>query len=257
LLSRLATARPLLSSSSASSLRAASSFFSSKHSFSSSSSSTVVFSPSLEQQKEKEQQKQQVPRGYSSSAPASPLPHTIQAYGDTTKRTSDDPARKAFQYFMVGGIGVTGGAIVKNIVVDAITTMLPSADVLALASVEVDLSGISEGETVVISWRGKPLFVRHRTAQDISDAKAVNLGELRDPQPDETRVQKPEWLVMLGVCTHLGCVPINGSGDYNGWFCPCHGSHYDTSGRIRKGPAPLNLEIPPYKFLDDTKLLVG
>eukprot|EP00004_Rigifila_ramosa_P028653 TRINITY_DN978_c0_g1_i1.p1 TRINITY_DN978_c0_g1~~TRINITY_DN978_c0_g1_i1.p1 ORF type:complete len:233 (-),score=50.89 TRINITY_DN978_c0_g1_i1:44-742(-) len=192
----------------------------------------------------------QIPRRFASAG-------SFEKYGDSHKRTTVDPARKAFQYFLVGGIGVTGAAVVKNIVVDGISTMLPSADVLALASVEVDLSAITEGQTVVISWRGKPLFVRHRTAQDIAEAKSVNLSELRHQEPDEARTQKPEWLVMLGVCTHLGCVPMGNAGEYNGWFCPCHGSHYDSSGRIRKGPAPLNLEVPPYKFLDDTKLLVG
>jgi len=132
-----------------------------------------------------------------------------------------------------------------------------SADVLALANVEVDLSTIPEGVTQTLKYRGKPLFIRHRTAEEISAAETTPMSELKDPQKDEARVQKPEWLLVLGVCTHLGCVPIAGAGDYNGWFCPCHGSHYDTSGRIRKGPAPLNLEVPDYTFTSEDKLIVG
>jgi ubiquinol-cytochrome c reductase iron-sulfur subunit len=136
--------------------------------------------------------------------------------------------------------------------------MNPSADVLALANIEVDLSTIAEGESVTLKWRGKPLFVRHRTAEEIAAAEADDsASDLRDPQPDSDRIKRPEWLVLLGVCTHLGCVPLNYQGDFKGFFCPCHGSHYDTSGRIRKGPAPLNLEVPPYTFISDTDLLVG
>jgi len=119
------------------------------------------------------------------------------------------------------------------------------------------VSNLEPGNCMTVKWRGKPVFVRARTDDEIEQAQSVSMGELRDPQSDEERVQKPETLVVLGVCTHLGCVPINGAGDFNGWFCPCHGSHYDTSGRIRKGPAPLNLEVPPYTFVDDTKIQVG
>lgn len=135
--------------------------------------------------------------------------------------------------------------------------MTASADVLAMASLEVDLSKISPGQTITVKWRGKPVFVRRRTDEDVESARSVPLSTLRDPQTDESRVVNPEWLVLVGVCTHLGCVPLPGAGDYGGWFCPCHGSHYDTSGRIRKGPAPTNLEVPEYKFLDDSTLLVG
>ncbi|MCL6607423.1 MAG: ubiquinol-cytochrome c reductase iron-sulfur subunit [Geminicoccaceae bacterium] len=140
--------------------------------------------------------------------------------------------------------------------------MNPSADVLALASTEVDLSKIPEGSAIKVMWRGKPVFVRHRTAQEIAEAEAVPLAELRDPEPDSARVKKPEWLIMVGVCTHLGCIPLGTApgepkGEYGGWFCPCHGSHYDTSGRIRKGPAPTNLPIPPYTFLSDTLVRIG
>ena len=140
--------------------------------------------------------------------------------------------------------------------------MNPSADVLALSSVEVDLEPIAEGAAVTIKWRGKPVFIRHRTAEEISEADAVPLSDLRDPQTDAERATKPEWLVIVGVCTHLGCVPLGNKpgepkGDYNGWFCPCHGSHYDTAGRIRKGPAPLNLPVPEYAYLTDTSVRIG
>ena len=136
-------------------------------------------------------------------------------------------------------------------------SMSASADVLALASLEVDLSKIEVGQTVTVNWRGKPVFIRRRTPAEIEKEVAVDSGELRDPQADADRAQNPEWLVVVGVCTHLGCVPISNAGDYNGWFCPCHGSHYDASGRIRKGPAPYNLEVPEYKFLDETKMIIG
>lgn len=140
--------------------------------------------------------------------------------------------------------------------------MNPSADVLALATVEVDLSKIPQGSAIKVMWRGKPVFIRHRTPEEIAEAQAVPLSELRDPEPDGARVKKPEWLIMVGVCTHLGCIPLGTAagepkGEYGGWFCPCHGSHYDTSGRIRKGPAPSNLPIPQYTFLSDTLVRIG
>jgi ubiquinol-cytochrome c reductase iron-sulfur subunit len=140
--------------------------------------------------------------------------------------------------------------------------MNPSADVLALAITEVDLSGVEQGMAITVTWQGKPVFIRHRTPEEIEQARSVDLSELPDPQPDEERVIEPQWLVMVGVCTHLGCVPLGQSpgdpvGDYGGWFCPCHGSHYDTSGRIRKGPAPRNLAVPDYVFLDDGKVRIG
>lgn len=140
-----------------------------------------------------------------------------------------------------------------------ILSMGAAADVLALASLEVDMADIAEGQTVTIKWRGKPVFIRHRTDAEIAEAAAVDLAGLRDPQTDADRTVDPKYLVVLGVCTHLGCVPIAGAGEYNGWFCPCHGSHYDSSGRIRKGPAPLNLEVPEYRFLDEehNKAVIG
>jgi ubiquinol-cytochrome c reductase iron-sulfur subunit len=135
--------------------------------------------------------------------------------------------------------------------------MSASADVLALAKIEIKLAEIPEGKSVTFKWRGKPLFIRHRTAEEISVEQSVPISSLRDAQHDSERAQDPKWLVVLGVCTHLGCVPIANAGDYGGYYCPCHGSHYDASGRIRKGPAPLNLEVPPYSFPEDGLLIVG
>ena len=137
--------------------------------------------------------------------------------------------------------------------------MNPSADVLALANIEVDLNTIPVGRSITVKWRGKPLFIRHRPQYEIEEAEKVDVSTLRHPEPDSARYKpgKSEWLIVLGVCTHLGCVPLGESGEYRGWFCPCHGSHYDTSGRIRKGPAPLNLEVPPYKFTSDSTVIVG
>ena len=126
-----------------------------------------------------------------------------------------------------------------------------------MAKIEVKLGDIPEGKSVTFKWRGKPLFIRHRTPEEIATERGIALSTLRDPQQDEERTKRPEWLVVLGVCTHLGCVPIANSGDFGGYYCPCHGSHYDASGRIRKGPAPLNLEVPEYIFADDTTLVVG
>ena len=138
----------------------------------------------------------------------------------------------------------------------------PAADTLALASTEVSLAGIEVGQSVTITWRGKPVFIRRRTPEEIAEAEKVSMDDLRDPQADKDRVQKGEWLILVGVCTHLGCVPLgqkttDPKGDYKGWFCPCHGSHYDTAGRIRKGPAPKNLEVPQYTFLSDNRVKIG
>lgn len=141
-----------------------------------------------------------------------------------------------------------------------IDQMNPSADTLALASTEFDLTKVADGQQVTLKWRGKPLFVRNRTPAEIARAvKDDHDPGLRDPQTDAERVKpgKAQWLVLIGSCTHLGCVPTFGGGDYGGWFCPCHGSHYDTAGRIRKGPAPRNLEVPPYEFVSDTTIKIG
>ncbi len=171
----------------------------------------------------------------------------------------DDETRRDFLLWSTTAVGAAGTAIA---VWPFIHQMNPAADTLALASTEVDLSAIEEGQSITVVWRGKPVFVRHRTAAEIEEARAVPLTELPDKQTDEERVQKPEWLIMVGVCTHLGCIPLgqkdgDSKGEFGGWFCPCHGSHYDTSGRIRKGPAPENLAVPGYEFLDDTRIKIG
>ncbi|MCJ1357041.1 MAG: hsp70 nucleotide exchange factor fes1 [Icmadophila ericetorum] len=168
-----------------------------------------------------------------------------------------ESSNKVFQYFMVGTMGALAAAGAKATVQDFLVNMSASADVLAQAKVEIDLSEIPEGKNVIIKWRGKPVFIRHRTADEIKEAEDTQWEKLRDPQPDSDRVKKPEWLIMLGVCTHLGCVPIGEAGDFGGWFCPCHGSHYDISGRARKGPAPMNLEIPEYDFPEDGMVVIG
>ena len=162
--------------------------------------------------------------------------------------------RRNFLYITTGTFAAAGSA---TLVWPFVDQMNPDASVKALASTEVDLTPILPGQSITILWRGKPVFIRRRTPEEIAEAKMVKLDELPDPQSDEERVQNPEWLIMVGVCTHLGCIPLGQKGEYNGWFCPCHGSHYDTSGRIRKGPAPKNLEIPKYVFLDDNTVKIG
>ncbi|XP_074644931.1 cytochrome b-c1 complex subunit Rieske, mitochondrial-like [Tubulanus polymorphus] len=169
-----------------------------------------------------------------------------------------DTVRKSFTYLVTAGsLGVAGLYSAKTVAHEFISTMSASADVLAMAKIEIKLSEIPEGKSVTFKWRGKPLFIRHRTSEDIERENAVNLSELRHPEHDNERTKNPEWLVLLGVCTHLGCVPIADAGDFGGYYCPCHGSHYDGSGRIRKGPAPLNLEVPEYTFVDEDLLVVG
>jgi len=169
----------------------------------------------------------------------------------------EDPGFRTYNYAVLGGARFIGASVGRLAVVKLLASMNPSADVMAMAQLEVDVSKLEPGNSICVKWRGKPVFVRSRTDDEISSAASVDMKELRDPESDAERVQKEELLVVLGVCTHLGCVPINGAGDYGGWFCPCHGSHYDTSGRIRKGPAPLNLEVPPYEFISDDKIVVG
>lgn len=171
-----------------------------------------------------------------------------------TAATLGEPNRRDFLYLATGAVGaVATGAVVWPL----IDQMNPDASTLAQASTEVDIAAIAEGQIVTIKWRGKPVFVRHRTPKEIQEAQAVPLNELRDPATDQSRVQKPEWLIVIGICTHLGCVPLGHEGQYDGWLCPCHGSVYDTSGRIRQGPAPYNLALPAYKFLSDSKLQIG
>ena len=171
----------------------------------------------------------------------------------------ENKSRRDFIVVATYAMGAVGAGAFAWPLIDQ---MNPAADTLALASIEVDVSKIEQGQSITLKWRGKPVFIRHRTADEISRADEVQLSELRDPQSDADRAEKPEFLVLLGVCTHLGCVPLGQKvgevkGEYDGWFCPCHGSHYDTSGRIRKGPAPTNLEIPPYSFVSDQVIKIG
>ncbi|XP_058809007.1 LOW QUALITY PROTEIN: cytochrome b-c1 complex subunit Rieske, mitochondrial [Phymastichus coffea] len=166
-----------------------------------------------------------------------------------TKSRDSAPSRQAMQYLIAAVF--TGAYVAKSLVYDLVSTMSASADVLAMAKIEVNLSSIPEGKSVVFKWRGKPLFIRHRTSSEIDRENSVDVGSLRDPQADADRVKNPQWLIVIGVCTHLGCVPIANAGEFGGYYCPCHGSHYDASGRIRKGPAPLNLEVPEYEFNGD------
>ncbi|XP_062151770.1 cytochrome b-c1 complex subunit Rieske-4, mitochondrial-like [Alnus glutinosa] len=168
-----------------------------------------------------------------------------------------DPSKRAFAYFVLTGGRFVYASLIRLLVLKFVLSMSASKDVLALASLEVDLSSIEPGSTVTVKWRGKPVFIRRRTEDDIKLANSVDVGSLRDPQQDADRVKDPEWLIVVGVCTHLGCIPLPNAGDFGGWFCPCHGSHYDISGRIRKGPAPYNLEVPTYTFLDENKLMIG
>ena len=168
-------------------------------------------------------------------------------------------SRRDFLHLTTISIGGIGTAVFMW---PFLKSMNPAEDTLALGSTEVDLSNINVGQAKTIKWRGKPVFIRRRTSEEILEANDVDLKSLRHPENDKNRVQKEEWLVLLGVCTHLGCVPLgqkmsDSKGEYNGWFCPCHGSHYDSSGRIRKGPAPENLAVPPYTFINDTTIKIG
>jgi ubiquinol-cytochrome c reductase iron-sulfur subunit len=165
--------------------------------------------------------------------------------------------RRDFLLHTTVAVGAVGTAMMLWPLIDS---MNPAADTLSLSTTEFSVAGIAEGSRIVVVWRGSPVFVSHRTAAEIDAARKVNVAELRDPQKDETRVQKPEFLIVSGVCTHLGCIPLGSKatdprGEFGGWFCPCHGSQYDTSGRIRLGPAPRNLDVPPYKFTGDTVLI--
>ncbi|MGC6530350.1 MAG: ubiquinol-cytochrome c reductase iron-sulfur subunit [Candidatus Puniceispirillaceae bacterium] len=174
-------------------------------------------------------------------------------------QTAPTKSRRDFIVVASYAMGAIGAGAVAWPLIDQ---MNPAADTLALASIEVDVSKIEEGQSITLKWRGKPVFIRHRTEEEIKRADEVALEDLRDPQSDADRAENPEYLVLLGICTHLGCVPLGQKvgeikGEYDGWFCPCHGSHYDTSGRIRKGPAPLNLEIPPYAFVSDKVVKIG
>ena len=173
---------------------------------------------------------------------------------DTIKNSKT--TRRDFVTLAASSMTAVGAACAAWPLVDSLN---PSADVLALSSIDVDISNIEPGRTMTVKWRGKPIFITHRTEAEIREAEAVPMSELKDPESDSARVKEghKQWLVTIGICTHLGCVPISNKGDYDGWFCPCHGSHYDSSARIRRGPAPLNLAVPPYSFLSDVKIRIG
>ena len=179
---------------------------------------------------------------------------------DQASKPGDEPeSRRDFLYLTTGLFTAAGTALALW---PFIHSMNPSADVLALSTTEVDISPIEVGQSITVIWQKKPVFIRRRTEEEIQIAEQESIVDLPDPETDADRVVKPEWLVVVGVCTHLGCIPLGQKsteprGEWNGWFCPCHGSHYDTSGRIRKGPAPTNLPVPKYQFVDDTTILIG
>lgn len=168
-----------------------------------------------------------------------------------------EPERRAFTYFMLSGARFAYASAARLLVVKLVGSMSASAEVLALAFSEFDLSQLEVGKAVTVKWRGKPIFIRKRSAAEIAVEEAVPMSHLRDQETDEERAIKSEFIVVIGICPHLGCVPLCDQGEYSGWFCPCHGSHYDLSGRIRKGPAPLNLEVPPYKYISEHVILMG
>jgi ubiquinol-cytochrome c reductase iron-sulfur subunit len=174
-----------------------------------------------------------------------------------TTTSSAEPTRRDFLYIATATAGAAAAAAA---VWPLIAQMNPDQSTIAAgAPIDVDLGPIAEGQVIKVFWRGKPIFVSHRSQKEIKEARSVDWHSLPDPQSDEARVKEghDQWLVVIGICTHLGCIPLAHQGDYDGWFCPCHGSQYDTSARIRRGPAPANLPLPPYAFLSDTKIRIG
>jgi len=174
-----------------------------------------------------------------------------------TSISSAEPTRRDFLYIATGAVGAVGAAAVAW---PLINQMNPDASTIAAgAPIEVDLAPITQGQVIKVFWRSKPIFIGHRSKKEIDEARNVNVSSLKDPQTDQARVKAghDQWLVLIGICTHLGCIPLAHQGQYDGFFCPCHGSVYDTSGRIRQGPAPTNLPVPPYEFLSDTKIRIG
>ena len=170
-----------------------------------------------------------------------------------------ETTRRDFLTLTASALGAIGAAAAIWPFLDSLN---PAKDTLALSTTDVDLAPVAVGQRLTVVWRGKPVFIDHRPPEAIKQAEEVNVSDLRDPQSDAERVKKPEWLVIVGVCTHLGCIPLgqketDDRGPYGGWFCPCHGSVYDTSGRIRQGPAPQNLLVPPYSFTNDTQIKIG
>jgi ubiquinol-cytochrome c reductase iron-sulfur subunit len=175
----------------------------------------------------------------------------------TTTTASAEPTRRDFLYIATA---TAGAAALAASVLPLISQMNPDQSTIAAgAPIEVDLTPVAEGQVIKVFWRGKPIFIDHRTPKEIKEARGVDWHTLPDPQSDEARVKEghDQWLILIGICTHLGCIPLAHQGDYDGWFCPCHGSQYDSSGRIRRGPAPANLPLPPYAFLSDTKVRIG
>jgi len=176
------------------------------------------------------------------------------------KKMSPQKNRRDFLILATSALGAVG---VGSFIYPLIKSMNPARDVLAASTIEINLKPVAEGQAITVLWRGKPLFIRRRTEKEIQTARSVPLKDLLDPQTDQDRFKiHPQWLVVVGVCTHLGCVPLgqkptDNKGEYGGWLCPCHGSEYDISGRVRRGPAPRNLEVPPYTFLNDTTIRVG
>jgi ubiquinol-cytochrome c reductase iron-sulfur subunit len=173
--------------------------------------------------------------------------------------TSDSASRRDFLTIAASAVAGVGAAVAVWPLIDS---MEPAKDTLALSTTEVDLGPVQVGQRLTVKWQGKPVFIDHRPAGEIKAAQEVDIDTLRDPEPDSARVKKPEWLIVVGVCTHLGCVPLgqrptDQRGEFGGWFCPCHGSQYDTAGRIRQGPAPRNLPLPPYQFTSDTAIKIG
>ena len=184
-------------------------------------------------------------------------PMTREGTAHVTTMSSAEPTRRDFLYIATGAVAAVGaiGALVP-----LISQMNPDASTIAAgAPIEIDLAPIAEGQVIKVFWRGKPIFVNHRTKKQIEEAENVDVAKLPDPQPDSARVKAghAQFQVLIGICTHLGCIPLAHQGSYDGYFCPCHGSVYDTSGRIRQGPAPTNLALPPYEFLSDTKIRIG
>jgi ubiquinol-cytochrome c reductase iron-sulfur subunit len=174
-----------------------------------------------------------------------------------TTVSSAEHSRRDFLYIATAAVGAVGAVAAA---VPLVSQMNPDASTIAAgAPIEVDLGPIAEGQVIKVFWRGKPIFISHRTKKEIEEAQNVQLSSLPDPQPDSDRVKKghDQWLVLIAICTHLGCIPLAHQGDYDGFFCPCHGSQYDSSGRIRRGPAPKNLFLPPYQFVSDSKIRIG
>ena len=171
--------------------------------------------------------------------------------------TSAEPTRRDFLYIATGTVAAVGAAAVAW---PLITQMNPDASTIAAGvPIEVDLGPIAEGQVIKVFWRSKPIFISHRSKKEIQEAQQVDVASLKDPEADSKRVKEghDQWLVVIGICTHLGCIPLAHQGNYDGWFCPCHGSQYDSSGRIRQGPAPANLPVPPYAFVSDSKIRIG